>query len=48
MCKRNEDCALCSMFEGKSLGECKTAKRCEDNVLEVEVVADIKTKTGKK
>ena len=48
MCKRNDDCALCSTFQGKSLDECKKAKRCEENVLEVEIVDDIKKKTGKK
>lgn len=45
MCKRNDDCALCSTFQGKSLDECKKAKRCEENVLEVEIVDDIKKKT---
>ena len=46
MCSRNEDCALCSTFEGQSLDQCKQSKRCEANVLEVQVVDDIKTKTG--
>ena len=47
MCSRNEDCAKCSTFEGKSLDECKNDGRCEVNVLEVEVVSDITKKTGK-
>ena len=47
MCSRNEDCAKCSTFEGKSLAECKNDGRCEVNVLEVEVVSDITKKTGK-
>lgn len=47
MCSRNEKCALCSTFEGKSLDECKQSGECEANVLEVQVVDDIKTKTGK-
>lgn len=46
MCSRNEKCALCSTFEGKSLEECKQGGSCEANVLEVQVVDDIKTKTG--
>lgn len=45
MCSRNEDCAKCSTFEGKSLDECKKGGRCEVNVLEVEVVSDITKKT---
>lgn len=45
MCSRNEDCALCATFEGKSLDECKRIERCEANVLEVQVVDNIKTKT---
>lgn len=45
MCSRNEKCALCSTFEGKSLEECKQSGVCEANVLEVQVVDDIKTKT---
>ena len=47
MCKRNEDCALCATFQGKSLDECKKEKRCEESVLEVQIVDDIKAKTGK-
>lgn len=47
MCKRNADCVLCSTFRGKSLDECKKEKKCEENVLEVQIVDDIKKKTGK-
>lgn len=45
MCKRNADCVLCSTFRGKSLDECKQEKKCEENVLEVQIVDDIKKKT---
>ena len=48
MCKRNEKCALCSTFRGKSLDECEKEGKCEANVQEVQVVEDIKEKTGKK
>ena len=48
MCKRNEKCALCATFRGKSLDECKKEEKCEVNVLEVQVVDDITEKTGKK
>lgn len=47
MCTRNVDCALCSTFQGKSLKECKQSGKCEENVLEVQIVDDIKKKTGK-
>ncbi|XP_029179548.2 integrin beta-1 [Acropora millepora] len=45
MCTRNVDCALCSTFQGKSLKECKQSGKCEENVLEVQIVDDIKKKT---
>lgn len=47
MCTRNVKCALCSTFRGKSLRECKQANSCEENVQDVQIVDDIKKKTGK-
>lgn len=48
VCSRNKDCVVCTAgFDRQSLDQCKKSNRCEELVISVETVSDIKVKTSK-